>query len=119
MKMAFSFLAGAAALLSAMTAQALVIENKSNYPAEVTLMTERFGTVAKFTVDARTQYEYLDENQKKEEFNIEAYIRDPADTIGIPTFLHLVKYKEKVCVPLDICTNEVKKKKKGGIFKIF
>ena len=98
------------------SAFALLIENKSEYPAVVELKDEKFNPVAKIRIEAKSEYEFLEKGREKDVFHIESYVEDPNDTLGIPTFLHLVKYKDKVCVPIDVCVKEKKKKKS---FKLF
>lgn len=113
----FSAVLGTALFLSSPSV-AFLIENKSEYPATVEIKDERFRTIEKVRIDGKGSYEFVDAARADDSFHIEAYVEDPADTLGIPTFLHEVKYKDKVCVPIDVCVNEKKKKKKGG-FKIF
>lgn len=111
-----------AALFLSLPSSALTIENKSEYPARVEIKDDRFRVIEKTRIEAESSYEFLDEERREDSFNIEAYVEDPADVLGTPTFLHEIKYKDKVCVPIDVCTEEdhkKKKKKKGGGFKIF
>lgn len=90
---------------------ALTIQNKAKFKAYLIIKNERFHEIVRLEIAPQSEELYdLAEKAKSKHYQIEAYILNPHETIHSPTFLHEVKNKDKICVPLNLCPPERKKR---------
>lgn len=113
-KFFFLLLAVFLCVMSSQESLALSIENRSDFTAVVYLKDEGFKLIKKIRIPPKSLHHFLEAGREQEVFQIEAYVLDPADTVGMPTFLHQVKFRDTVCVPMASCLdgNKAVKKKR-------